>query len=116
MTGVQTCALPIYSASPWYKQICKTVSLCPSARPVSNPSKLSLVSPNPSGVTFNFTAGQNIKSAKVFDQLGIEKINLGVLQTHQSVPFGEQLSSGIYFLTIQYEDKTNEVIKLIKVK
>jgi chitinase len=114
--GGNLCVGVNYSAAPWYKQICKTVSLCPVARAVSNVSKSGVVSPNPSGMTFNFTASQNINSAKIFDQLGNEKINLGVIQNNQSIQFGEQLSSGIYFLTVQYEDKSIEMMKLIKVK
>jgi chitinase len=116
-TGGNLCAGANYSVSPWYKQICKTISLCPAAKIVA-PQALrpSIVSPSPTMTSFNFTAGHPIKVAKVFDELGIEKINLGVLQEGQSVNFGEQLPTGIYFLNIQYEDKSNIVMKLIKVK
>ncbi len=115
--GGNVCVGANYSASPWYKQICKAVSVCPTAKqPIALPPKVGVVSPNPSLTTFNFTAKQNISSAKIFDQLGIEKAYFEALSINQTIQFGEQLPSGIYFLNVQYEDKTTEVIQLVKVK
>jgi chitinase len=118
--GGNVCVGVNYSAAPWYKQICRTISLCPTGR-IGAPTQQtmatpSLISANPTSDVFNFTAGHPIASAKVFDQLGIEKFNLGVLENGQSVRFGAQLPSGMYFLTVQYADKSTEVIKLMKVQ
>ena len=114
-TGGNVCVGVNYSASPWYKQICKTVSLCPPARLSAVAAKISSVSPIPTTTIFNFIANQNVESAKVFDHLGIERINIEAIPYGQKRSFGELLPTGIYFLNIRYEDKTNEVIKLIKV-
>jgi aryl-phospho-beta-D-glucosidase BglC (GH1 family) len=115
-TGGSVCAGVNYSASPWYKQICKTVSLCPSARLQVMNTKSSLVSPVPSNSTFNLIVNQNVQGAKVFDQLGVEKLNLEAIPNGQTRSFGEYLPTGIYFMTIRYEDNTSEIIKLVKSK
>ena len=110
-TGGSVCVGVNYSASPWYKQICKTVSLCPPARLSAVTAKSSPVSPIPTTTVFNFIANQNVESAKVFDHLGIERINIEAIPYGQTRIFGELLPTGIYFLNIRYEDITNEVIK-----
>jgi chitinase len=113
--GGDVCVGVNYSAAPWYKQICKTVSLCPAIKQAIAPAaKSDLVMPNPSNSTFNFTAVRNVQNAKVYDALGLLKLDLGVMENAQTVNFGELLPSGIYFLRLDFADKTNEVVKLMK--
>ncbi len=114
-TGGNVCAGVNYSVSPWYKQLCKTVNLCATAHSARNAGQAITVSPIPSSNIFNFTANNTVLTAKVFDQLGSEKINLGSIENSQSIHFGEALPVGVYFLNLQNEDKTIEIIKLIKI-
>lgn len=113
-TGGDVCVGVNYSGSPYYAQFCKTIRICPPVRSTPVSTKASLTTPIPSSNAFNFIVYQNIKGARVFDQLGVEKVRIEALNVGESRSFGEQLPSGIYFLNIDYEDNTNEVIKLIK--
>jgi hypothetical protein len=113
-TGGNVCVGVNYSVSPWYKSFCKTVSVCPTKLSNSTTLQASLVMPIPSSNTFQLVAAHPVQNAKVFDQLGKEQLNLSAMDSQQSIYFGELLPSGVYFLKVEYEDKTNEVIKLIK--
>jgi hypothetical protein len=113
-TGGSVCVGVNYSQAPWYTQFCKNVTLCNAAILAPN-NILTNIVPNPSPNLFYVTAQQDIQTAQVFDQLGVERLNLGRFENGQSLSFGALLPAGIYFLRMTYADKTNEVVKLVKV-
>ena len=113
-TGGGVCVGVNYSQAPWYTQFCKNVTLCNAALTAPNYVLTSVVTPNPSLNTFNMIVQQNIQTAQVFDQLGVERLHLGTFEKGQSLSFGTLLPAGIYFLRMTYTDKTNDVVKLVK--
>ena len=113
-TGGGVCVGVNYSQAPWYTQFCKNVTLCNAALAAPNYVLTSVVTPNPSLNTFNMIVQLNIQTAQVFDQLGVERLNLGTFEKGQSLSFGTLLPAGIYFLRMTYTDKTNDVVKLVK--
>jgi hypothetical protein len=115
-TGGQVCVGINYSASPWYKSFCKTITVCPAnARVSADEIADNLVFPNPTSHRFTFVAERNIQSMRVTDQTGLERFQLGAARSGETVTFGEQLPAGIYLLHIHYENQTPRVIKLLKV-
>ena len=116
-TGGSVCVGVNYSASPWYKSYCKTVTICaPGARTGERDDVVdNLVFPNPSHDSFSFVAERDIQSITVVDELGRERLRLGTARSGQTIRFGEQLSAGTYLLNLRYDAKTRRVIKLLKV-
>jgi Cellulase (glycosyl hydrolase family 5)/Bacterial Ig domain len=115
-TGGNVCVGVNYSQAPWYTQFCKNVTLCGNARlAAANDKSVRIISPNPSENVFNIVADKDIQSAQVFDQFGIERINLGAYENGQSFNFGATLPVGVYFLQMTYADKTNYTVKLVKI-
>ena len=115
-TGGNVCVGVNYSQAPWYAQFCKNVTICSNAKLLPANNKLTrIISPNPSANNFNIVADKDIQSAQVFDQFGIEKLNLGAYKNGQSLDFGAILPAGVYFLRMSYADKTNHTVKLVKI-
>ncbi|WP_051398129.1 cellulase family glycosylhydrolase [Runella limosa] len=116
-TGGQVCVGVNYSASPWYKQYCKTVSVCATARVAAEEATLSdafLLYPNPTQDVFTWVSGKNVETLKVYDILGLERVGLEKITRGTKVSFGEHLSTGIYLIRVNYEDKTHLTLKGIK--
>ncbi|MFD1140208.1 cellulase family glycosylhydrolase [Larkinella insperata] len=117
-TGGQVCVGVNYSVAPWYKQICKPVTVCPNARLTSVEPETTVspgvVYPNPSQESFVFTADDHIRQLSVTDASGREPQPLGELGKGQQVRFGSQLPAGSYWLQIRYENNTRRAVKLIK--
>ena len=115
-TGGQVCVGINYSASPWYGQFCKTVSVCaPGARLGHDELTTTLAFPNPSDDQFSLVVDRDITSMVITDQLGRQQLKVGGAKAGQLVRFGAPLSGGLYLLQIHYEDQTDRVIKLLKV-
>ncbi len=118
-TGGQVCVGVNYSAAPWYKQYCKSVSVCSTARlgvvEGETSEAAGVVYPNPSSVDFTFIADKDIREMKVHDLIGYEHLKLGTLQRGKQVRFGESLSIGVYVLKVEYNDRTTRTFKVLKV-
>ncbi|MCA0228832.1 MAG: cellulase family glycosylhydrolase [Bacteroidetes bacterium] len=116
-TGGQVCLGVSYSASPWYKQYCKTVSVCAAARVAAEElpeiASFSLY-PNPTQNDFTWVSDKNVEVLKVYDVLGLERVGLEKITRGTKVSFGEKLSTGIYLIRVQYEDRTQLTLKGIK--
>ena len=114
-TGGSVCVGINYSAAPWYKQICKNVTVCaPGARTGAAELADNLVFPNPSHDRFSFVADYAIQSMSVADEIGRERVRLGAAKAGETVTFGEHLSAGTYLLHIRYEAQNGRVVKLLK--
>ena len=114
-TGGSVCVGINYSAAPWYKQICKNVTVCaPGARTGASELADNLVFPNPSHDRFSFVADYAIQSMSVADEIGRERVRLGAAKAGETVTFGEHLSAGTYLLHIRYEAQNRRVVKLLK--
>ena len=125
-TGGQVCVGVNYSASPWYKQYCKNVTVCSASGRISinemflikeaSTDTEDIVFPNPSNDEFSFTANKNVKKLIVNDFLGREKITMDAVSKNQKVTFGRNLPSGMYLIHLFYEDNSQNTIKVLKEK
>jgi hypothetical protein len=118
-SGGQVCLGVNYSASPWYKQYCKNVTVCSNAR-VGAPewqdtNPFGVVFPNPSQENFTFIADKKVRQLTVNDIIGYSRISFDGLAQGEQVTFGEALPTGSYVVTVSYEDKTQKAIKILKV-
>ena len=117
-SGGQVCVGVNYSASPWYKQYCKSVTVCTGARlGVSEPESLTdgVVFPNPSTEAFTFVADKHVRQLTVNDMIGYSRIRFERLARGEKVTFGEELPIGSYIVVVSYEDKTQKTVKILKV-
>ena len=118
-SGGQVCVGVNYSTSPWYKQYCKSVTVCSNARlrtvELEDTNPRGVVFPNPSQMYFTFIANKNIRQLKVNDIIGYERINIDKLTQGEQITFGEQLPMGYYLVVVNYEDQTQNTIKILKV-
>ena len=118
-SGGQVCVGVNYSASPWYKQYCKSVTACSSARIAApewqDTNPYGVVFPNPSQENFTFIADKNVRQLKVNDIIGYNRISVDKLAQGEQITFGEQLPIGSYLVVVNYEDKTQKIIKVLKV-
>ncbi len=116
-TGGQVCVGINYSASPWYQQFCKNVTVCaPGARTGSAEMGESPVYPNPSHTYFTFVADGAIQSMSIADQTGREVGKIGPARSGQTITFGHQLPVGTYLFHIHYETNRHRTVKLLKVE
>jgi len=115
----QVCVGVNYSAFPWYKQYCKSVTVCSSARIAApewqDTNPYGVVFPNPSQENFTFIADKNVRQLKVNDIIGYNRISVDKLAQGEQITFGEQLPIGSYLVVVNYEDKTQKIIKVLKV-
>ena len=115
----QACVGVNYSAAPWYQEFCKTVSVCSTARlgvvEEETSETAGVVYPNPSSVSFTFTADRDVRQMKVSDLIGYEHLRLGTLRQGEQVRFGESLTTGVYLLKVEYLDRTTKSFKMLKV-
>ncbi|WP_234733805.1 Ig-like domain-containing protein [Tellurirhabdus bombi] len=117
-TGGQVCVGVNYSAAPWYAQYCKSIAVCGSARvgiSAEERSGTGVVFPSPSSESFTFVAPKEVKQLTVNDLSGREWLRFGAQASGQRLTFGERLSPDTYLIQIQYTDKTQQVIKVLKV-
>ncbi len=115
--GGDVCVGVNYSAAPWHKQYCKTVSVCaPGSRVgISEDETVGLlVSPNPTNRAFTVVVDQPVRALRVIDDLGRERLQMGSAATGQVITFGESLSTGSYLLQIQYQSWKLRTIRLLK--
>lgn len=121
-TGGQLCVGVNYSGAPYYKQLCKNVSVCSgtTAAGVAGgavlPEAAPLVYPSVSSYGFTIQADKNILQAEVIDQGGRQYQRIGRQQAGQRTRFGQQLAAGMYLVRIAYEDKTMRVVNVVKTK
>ncbi|UHG92665.1 Ig-like domain-containing protein [Spirosoma oryzicola] len=114
-SGGQVCVGVNYSAAPWYKSFCKTITVCPAgARVGADEVADNPVFPNPAHDYFTFVAERDIHSMNVVDQTGHEHLQLGSAKAGQTITFGEKLSPGVYLLRIRYEKQAERTLKLLK--
>ncbi|MFN8347500.1 MAG: Ig-like domain-containing protein [Spirosomataceae bacterium] len=117
-SGGQVCVGVNYSASPWYKQYCKSVTVCAGARlGISEPESLTdgIIFPNPSTEAFTFVADKHVRQLTVNDMIGYSRIRFERLARGEKVTFGEELPIGSYIVVVSYEDKTQKTVKILKV-
>ena len=118
-SGGQVCVGVNYSASPWYKQYCKNVTVCSNTRvgmpewQAKNPN--GVVFPNPSQENFTFIADKKVRQLTVNDIIGYSRISFIELSQGDQVTFGEELPTGSYVVMVSYEDTTQKAIKVLKV-
>ncbi len=115
----QLCVGVNYSISPWYKQYCKNISICPVN--IGTPQSLSAVeeaktiaSPNPSSDNFKLTLKKLATLITITDSKGVVTDQYAACE--ESMEFGQELSEGMYTAFIHYYDNTTESIRLLKVK
>lgn len=114
-TGGSVCVGINYSAAPWYRQICKNVTVCAAGARVGTGDLLdNPVFPNPTHDLFTFVADRTIQALTVADQTGRERLKLGSARAGQTIQFGEQLPAGTYLLHIQYDARDQRTVKLLK--
>ncbi|GAB3991615.1 hypothetical protein GCM10028807_22050 [Spirosoma daeguense] len=114
-TGGQVCVGINYSASPWYSQFCKNVTVCaPGARVSIEEVANNLVFPNPTTDAFSFEVERDVQSINVVDEMGRNRLKLGTAKAGQTIRFGEQLPAGSYLFHIQYDNKEHRSIRLLK--
>jgi hypothetical protein len=70
--------------------------------------------PNPSTHGFNFTPDVPLQSLRVIDQLGRERLIFNQLDAYQTLNFGENLPTGVYFLEIKEVNQPIEVFNIVK--
>jgi hypothetical protein len=73
-----------------------------------------LVGPNPFKNTFNLTATENVESLTIVNTNGIEVYRHGQLSQMEELKIENDLSAGLYFLTIVYSSGKVEVVRLQK--
>ncbi|MBO0930591.1 cellulase family glycosylhydrolase [Fibrella aquatilis] len=114
-TGGQVCVGVNYSVSPWYQQICKSVTVCaPGARIAAAETADNVVYPNPTRDQFSFTTERSVQAMTVVDLTGKTHLRLGTAKADQTITFGETLPSGVYVLRIQYDTQRQRTVKLLK--
>ena len=115
-TGGDVCVGVNYSASPWYKQYCKRVTICAGGRIAISPETDTeiIVYPNPTTDKFSYVAERDLEACKVIDMLGRERLLLGSARQGQTITFGDQLPAGHYLFRIQYEAGRQRTVKLLK--
>jgi Bacterial Ig domain/Secretion system C-terminal sorting domain len=119
-TGGNVCVGVNYSQSPWYQQFCKMITRC--ARPTigiavkdeGTTTVMRVVYPNPSTNGFNFTPDVPLQSLRVIDLLGRERLIFNLLDAYQTLNFGENLPTGVYFLEIKEVNQPIELVKIVK--
>jgi len=93
------------------------VSVCAAARVAAEElpeiASFSLY-PNPTQNDFTWVSDKNVEVLKVYDVLGLERVGLEKITRGTKVSFGEKLSTGIYLIRVQYEDRTQLTLKGIK--
>lgn len=114
-TGGNVCVGVNYSQSPWYKQVCKNVTLC-SVRSANLLVPKNMSYPNPTTNVFNFMVSKDVQIVQVIDYTGRERLIFEELKEGQTLTFGEELPQGMYFLHIRYVDEERQLFTLIKTK
>jgi chitinase len=116
-SGGDVCVGVNYSAAPWYKQFCKTVSKCVSRLSAEGWNEVpeNAVFPNPTDGAFTFEADRPVRALRLFDVLGRSHFQHGALAPGQRLTFGERLDAGSYLLRIDYADQTGRTVKVVKV-
>lgn len=117
-TGGQVCVGVNYSASPWYKQYCKTINGCGATRIATDDWKESRephVFPNPTTNQFKLVVDKNVRQLTLHNVIGVEQYHYGAIRKNETLDFGNDLPLGMYLLHISYEDKEIKTIKLLKV-
>lgn len=129
-TGGQLCVGVNYSASPWYKQFCKNVTLCSGARTTTatvlsvrrNDNELNdlavqrFLFPTVSNGNFTFIPDKEIRSLTVLDVTGRQCFRSGGRGAGQVFVFGEGFTAGTYFVQVIYADNTWRTTKVVKTK
>ncbi|MCR6642523.1 MAG: Ig-like domain-containing protein [Sporocytophaga sp.] len=115
----QLCVGVSLNAAPWHTTYCITVPKCSGAREdetetlwTENTAANTLSFPNPfeNEVTLTLPSDNEPASIEVFNVNGIRVVNV---QATGSYTFGNELSTGIYFVKISRPNKT-EAIKVVK--
>lgn len=120
-TAGEVCVGVNYSSSPWYTSYCKPVAKCVSPRMAGEGMEgIALVeatlSPNPSSELFYLTLAQDAKSISVINEIGQSVYEKSTLSTGDRISLGENFLSGVYLLSIRYEDGHVDKKRLVKVK
>ncbi|WP_162144128.1 Ig-like domain-containing protein [Sporocytophaga myxococcoides] len=116
-TGGQLCAGINYNGEPYYRQLCKTISVCSSPRMGTHESSsATVISPNPSDFSFSIKADKVISSMSLFNNLGQEVYSHNNIGEIDVKDFGKDLFHGVYILFVNYADGSKETIKLVKTK
>ena len=117
----QVCVGTNLSVSPWYVQYCKTITKCAGARLGVDEFGVetltsTVIQPNPSLDNFYLTAAGDISKIIVLNETGKEVCRYGSIEKGTTITIGNELAGGIYMVTIQYLDGTNEIKRIVKSK
>ncbi|MBE7171227.1 MAG: cellulase family glycosylhydrolase [Williamsia sp.] len=120
-TGGQVCVGVNYAVAPYYRQLCKTVSVCSGTAtagwtPATAQQEVasSQVYPSLSSSSFTLAADKNILQVEVIDHWGRQYERMGRQPMGQRTRFGQQLAAGMYLVQIRYEDKSMRIVKIVK--
>ncbi|MCU0431203.1 MAG: Ig-like domain-containing protein [Cytophagaceae bacterium] len=111
-TGGQVCVGINYNVSPWYKQFCKTVSLCPSSNRESDElaalaASNVILSPNPTQDMVRVEGARTITQVQLVNALGEELLQESVNAKIWNISLSGY-KSGMYFLKVRFEDGSEE--------
>lgn len=116
----QLCVGVNYNQSPWYKQFCRNISSCAGRIAAFEETAVAntglIIAPNPSAEEFVITPAKSVSSLKVLNSQGKEVYSITKIEKSASVSLGTSLPSGIFQLLIRYEDGSDEIQKLVKMK
>ncbi len=120
--GGDVCAGVNYTMYPWYKQYCKSVTVCGSRMDVSfaeedfmETATLS-IAPNPSANAFVFTVPEAVHSFSLVNDLGAVVYTGNTMNSGEQLMLGEQFPAGLYTVFVLYQSGKTESKKLQKIR
>jgi aryl-phospho-beta-D-glucosidase BglC (GH1 family) len=121
-TGGDVCAGVNYSAAPWFKQYCKTLTICGARMDVSFATENTvesqglIIAPNPSSNYFLVTVPESVQSFAVVNDLGATVQTGNNIEGGTAITLGEQFPTGLYTLFIHYSSGREEAKRIQKLK